>query len=33
MEDMYARRIELLTILLAVALSLAFAFVQARWPG
>jgi hypothetical protein len=30
MEDMYARRIELLTIVLAVALSLAFGFVQGR---
>lgn len=30
MEDLYARRIWLLTIVLAVVLSLAFGFVQGR---
>lgn len=30
MEDLYARRIGLLTIVLAVALSLVFGFVQGR---
>jgi hypothetical protein len=31
MEDLYAQRIWLLTVLLAVALSFAFGFVQGRF--